>query len=443
MKQIFIVLLASGFVHCLCAQDSSAIKINDLLTAYTKLSRFNGTALVARQDKIIFEKGYGLSNAEHQTSNNPHTIFQIASITKQFTATVILKLVEQKKMALTDKLSKYYPDFPKGEDITIENLLTHISGIFDYTHEDTVTHLDSEQKMMSFLKKKQLDFTPGTDWSYSNSGYSILGFIIQKVSGITYEQAVRKYIFKPLQMNSSGFDFEHLVNKEKATGYTVYSDSIKTAAPYSDSAIVFAAGSIYSTVEDLYKWHEGLQHYRIVGKMLMEKAYTPFKKNYGYGWIIDSVAERRMLYHSGGISGFSSNIARIPEDGVCIVLLNNKEGREMETITRKIIDILYNKPYTLPGKKKAVTLSLSMLEKYTGTYQLESPRLVIEISIDNGNLVAHAVNGPTFPLFAEKENLFFIQDDQAEIAFIPGADSRVEKIELYQNGQKNPGRKIK
>lgn len=364
MKQIFIVLLASGFVQCLCAQDSSAIKIDDLLTAYTKLSRFNGTALVARQDKIIFEKGYGLSDAAHQTPNNLHTIFQIASITKQFTATVILKLIEQKKMALTDKLNKYYPDFPKGKDITIENLLTHTSGIFDYTHEDTVTHLDNEQKMMSFLKKKKLDFIPGSDWNYSNSGYSILGFIIQKVSGITYEQAVRKYIFEPLQMSSSGFDFEHLINKEKATGYAVYNDSIKTVALYSDSAIVFAAGAIYSTVEDLYKWHEGLQHYRIIKKTLMDKAYTPFKKNYGYGWIIDSVAGRRMLYHSGGISGFSSNLARIPEDGICIVLLNNKEGREMETITREIIAILYNQPYQLPGKKNAVTLPGSVLEKY-------------------------------------------------------------------------------
>ncbi|MDB5091432.1 MAG: hypothetical protein JWR09_5426 [Mucilaginibacter sp.] len=440
MKKIFTIILLAVMMQNMHAQDTS--KVNELITAYKKLDKFNGTVLVAAYGRIIFEKGYGYCNAAKGTRNNPQTIFQIASITKTFTSAVVLKLVQQHQLSLTDKLSKWYPKFPNAEKITIGHLLSHTSGIFDYTHEDTVTKVNTEQNMMAFLAKKPLDFQPGSDWRYSNSGYSILGFIIGKVSGIPYEQAVRKYIFKPLHMDHSGFDFEHLQNKEKATGYSMINDTIKTIAAYSDSSVVFAAGAIYSTAEDIYKWHRGLQSYQIVYKELLDKAYTPLKRNYGYGWIIDAVDNKKMVYHSGNIAGFSSVLVRIPQDDICIVLLNNQEGTELEPIARKILDILYQKPYEIPAKKTAISLPDAILQRYTGKYEITEIHLILEIILDNNQLTAHMVNGPAFPLTPEKENLFFIQDGKVEIEFVAGPSGKAEKLIINQNDQKKEGKRI-
>jgi CubicO group peptidase (beta-lactamase class C family) len=367
MKGILSIILILGFTLNLFSQETTGEKIDKLIEGFTETGRFNGSALVASNDKILLEKGYGFKNFRDSTLNDSSTIFQIASVTKQFTSTLILKLVELEKLALTDNLSKYYPDFPKGESISIENLLTHTSGIFDWTYSINFSPTN-EQTLLGFLKTKTLNFSPGTNWSYSNSNYSLLGYIIQKVSGMTYENAVRKYIFIPLQMTHSGFDFKNLKNKEKATGYSAFSEISKTEGALYDSVGPFAAGEIYSTIGDLYKWHKGLQSYKIINRASLERAYTPIKNNYGYGWIIDSLFNRRITSHSGNISGFSSNLARITEDNIFIILLNNKEDSGLETITKNIFDILYNQPYSITVKRYPIKLSEEIPKKYIGTY---------------------------------------------------------------------------
>ncbi|HVS91014.1 MAG TPA: serine hydrolase [Mucilaginibacter sp.] len=439
MKRLFFINILL-IPATLFAQDSTVVKIDQLINAYVKLGKFNGTALVARHDQILLKNGYGFRNVDKQLPNDPQTIFQIASVTKTFTSATVLKLVQSRKLSLTDKLSNWYPTFPNADKITIENLLSHTSGIYDYVREDTVTHLNTEAKMMAFLAKKPLDFQPGTDWRYSNSGYSILGFIIAKETGESYYQAVRQAIFKPLEMNHSGFDFEHLSDAEKAIGY---GNDQKTLATFADSSTVFAAGAIYSTVDDMYRWHQGLQSYQVVSKPLLDRATTPFKKNYGYGWIIDSVNHRKMVYHSGNINGFSSLFLRIPEDDICIVLLNNMEGTELETIARKVLDILYHLPYSIPKKKVAITLADEILERYTGTYEIADIHLTIEVSLQSHQLIAHAVNGPTFPLAPASRNLFFIEGSPAEIEFVINGSGKAEKLILNQNDQKKEGLKIK
>lgn len=444
MKHLLIWFLMIVLTKPIAAQETKKDKIDDLLTAYQKLNIFNGTALVYSNDKPILIKGYGYRNFEAKSFNDSNTIFQIASVTKPFTSTLILKLVQLKQLSLNDKLNKFYPDFPNGNKITIKNLLTHTSGIYDYTHDDTAVTNGSEQKMMNIFKTHKLDFEPGTDWSYSNSGYSILGYIIQKVTGITYEQAIRKYIFQPAAMKNSGFDFEHLVSKNKSAGYSVYSDTLKSVASFSDSSTVFAAGAIYSTVKDLYQFHKALQSYIIIDKYLLDKAYTPYKHNYGYGWIIDTINGNKMVYHSGGISGYSSIFIRIPQENICIVLLNNKEGIELENIGRKILKILYNQSYVIPVNKVAIRLPENILNKYAGTYELTNPNLQIEIKLDSGKLMAHAINGPTFELFAETQKLFgIVQQNQVEIEFITDQNGNVTQLILHQNDQNNMGKKIK
>lgn len=433
------------------AQDSISQKLNELVSAYAKLGRFNGSVLVAKHGNILLQKGYGLKNAEAKSMNDASTMFQIASITKQFTAAVILKLIEVHKMELTDRLSKYYTDFPNGDSITIENLLTHTSGLHNFTEEDTVISETDEQRIVPYLETLKADFAPGTKWHYSNSGYVMLGYIIQKVSGISYWQAVRKYIFDPLRMNDSGFDFAHLKSNEKAIGYDMLSDSIKQPAVITDSTVPFGAGSIYSTVEDMYQWHLGLQSYKIVGKALMDQAYTPCDlNNYGYGWQIDSVYGKKMVSHSGAISGFGSNFARIPEDDVCIVLLSNKAGSTFDVmnITNKLLAVLYDQPYSIPLKRTPVALGTEVLNRYVGTYEITDPHLTIDIFIHDSRLIAQpyhdSMPGPTSVMLGIDHSRFYVQnDEETEIAFDIDSEGNTIGVKVIQQGITRYAKKIK
>jgi CubicO group peptidase (beta-lactamase class C family) len=450
MKKIFLLFFSVWLSGCLYAQDSTIKKLEELLTAYTKLNRFNGAVLVAKQGNILLQQGYGVKNAAKKTFNDADTKFQVASITKQFTSTVILKLVELKKMSLTDSLGKYYPGFANGKTITIEQLLTHTSGIHNLTEEPGVVEKTNEAEQVAFIKSLEPDFAPGSSWHYSNSGYIMLGYIIQKVSGMSYWQAVSQYIFTPLHMNSSGFDLAH-ATVNKAIGYQMLNDNVQQPAALTDSTVPFAAGAIYSTVKDMYQWHLGLQAYKIVGKTLMDKAYIPStKNNYGYGWQIDSLYGHRVLSHSGAISGFGSNFARIPEDDICIVVLSNKAGSTGETmhITNKLLSILYNQPYSIPVNRTALAISGSELQQYLGTYEIEEMHLTIEVSVNNGIFIAQPSRdghpGPTSVLLYMGGNRFYDQrDEEVEVSFDKDDNGKIKGMTILQMGIKKYAAKIK
>jgi CubicO group peptidase (beta-lactamase class C family) len=446
MRKFLSILLALSFSISIYSQETTGDKIDKLIKGYTLTGRFNGSVLVSENNRILLEKGYGFKNVRDSTLNDTSTIFQIASVTKQFTSAVILKLVEQKRLALSDKLSKYYSGFPKGDSITIENLLTHTSGIFDWTRAINFSP-KGEQSLIGFLKTKALDFTPGTSWQYSNSNYSLLGYIIQKTTGMSYENAVRKYIFIPLHMTRSGFDFKHLTAKDKATGYSVFNDSSRIEGTLYDSVGPYAAGEIYSTVGDLFKWHKGLQSYKIINRASLEKAYTPFRDHYGFGWITDSLYGRRIISHSGDISGFCCNLARITEDNIFIVLLNNKEGSDLEVLTKNILAVLYKQPYAIPVIRHPVKLKDDILNKYIGMYQVSSAHGPIfgEVSLRKGKLILQAHDGQKLELIAETENHFYDLNEgrEGDVEFVTDPHGRVEKIILSQDGVSFSGRKIR
>lgn len=451
MKKLFAVVLIATLAQKAVAQDSTVRKLDEMITAYANTGRFNGSALVAKQGEILLQKGYGLKNTDNNSMNDEHTVYQIASVTKQFTATVVLKMIELKKMSLSDKLNKYYPGFPNGDSITIEHLLTHTSGLHNFTEGDSDITETDEKRMVPYLKTLKPDFAPGTDWHYSNSGYVMLGFIIQKVSGLTYFQAVRKYIFEPLKMGSSGFDFTHLASPNKAVGYNILNDTLKQPAVITDSTVPFGAGAIYSTLQDMYRWHRGLQAYAIVSKQLMDKAYTACPQhNYGYGWQIDSIFGRKMVSHSGSISGFGSNFARITGDDICIVLLSNKGGSTFDVmnITDKLLAILYNQPYCIPVKRTPVKLSDGVLKKYTGTYEIEEMHLTVEITVNNGQLIAQPYRGanpgpPSAMLATDEKHFYDERDQETEIAFDINSEGKVLGVNILQRGMAKYAKKIK
>ena len=451
MKIMFSILLTFGVIPSLFSQDTISKKLDELVGAYAKLDKFNGSVLVARNGKILLEKGYGIQSTTDKSINDANTKFQIASVTKQFTSTVILKLVEQHKMSLNDKLSLYYDDFPKGDSITIEQLLTHTSGIRNFTEEDSFINTADELGTMQYLKTLKPDFVPGTNWHYSNSGYVLLSYIIQKVSGMSYWEAIRKYIFSPLKMNNSGFDFTHLTSSEKAIGYDVLNDSVRQAAIITDSTGPFGAGSIYSTVQDMYQWHLGLQANKIVNKNLMDKAYTPCAlHNYGYGWQIDSVYGKKMVSHSGSISGFGSNFARIPEDDICVVLFSNKSGSTAEVmyITDKLLAVLYQQPYTIPVKLVPIAIAQGVLKKYIGTYTIDEINLTVDVTAGEGILIAQPNRdghpGPTSLLHALSNIYFYDEhDEDVKVTIDVDATGKVMGMKIFQKGITKYANKIR
>lgn len=440
---LFSLLLASTLT--LFAQ-SSVQKMDELVTAYVTTNKFNGTVLVAQKGKVIFEKGYGLKNAKDSVSNTVNTIFQLGSVTKQFTAVIILKLAEQKKLSVTDKLNKYFPGFPAGDSITIRELLSHTSGIYNYTEDarfmqTRAVRPATQETMLALFRDKALNFTPGTKYSYSNSGYLLLGYIIQKVTGKPYEQVVRELIFQPLTMSHSGFDFTNLKSPDKATGYTNFSEKMKVQAGIVDSSVSFAAGAMYSTVGDLQKWHNGLQQYKIINKASTDAAYTPVLSNYGYGWSVDTLYGQKIVEHGGGIFGFNTHIARLPGDDVVVIILNNMNVGGLEGVARGLLAVLYNKAYEIPKSKNVISVPAEILQQYVGEYQL-TPNFTMKITLVNNALKVLPTGQRAFDLYAESENVFFMKEVEASATFIKAADGTIERMDWKQGGRVQQGKKI-
>jgi CubicO group peptidase (beta-lactamase class C family) len=446
MKKVFL-LICAGYCSFYGFTQTKPEEINEVLKAYTKQNSFNGTVLVARQGIVLLDKGYGYKNIQAKTLNDSNTIYQIGSLTKQFTAIIILQFQEQLKLSVSDPLSKYIPDYPNGDRITIEHLLTHTSGIVNYTKDElfmannAINPISIEDLIRRF-KNLPLEFTPGEKYSYSNSGYILLGYIIQKISGKSYFEVVKENIFQPLGMNHSGFDFKALKNSDKATGYLRLTQKINKPAPTVDSTVSFSAGGIYTTVGDLYKWDRALYTEKIISSASLQKAFTPYKANYGYGWVIDSTFGKKVLMHEGGIFGFVSFIGRIPADEICIILLDNLGSEGLPKIAESINAILNDQPYDFPRERKEIEVDSSILKKYAGDYQL-APSFIITISFENGQLMAQATGQEKTMLFAEREDFFFLKLSDVQIEFIRSPEGKTERLNLYQGGQKLPALKIK
>jgi CubicO group peptidase (beta-lactamase class C family) len=441
---ILLVLLGCSLISR--SQDLTA-RLDTLLQAYTSLYKFNGTVLVAKNGTLLLDKGYGYRNVAAGTPHDKNSIFQIGSVTKQFTMTIILTLQSAGKLNIQDPISKYFPQYPHGDSITIEQLLSHTSGIYNYTNDrafmqNEVSKPSNRDKMIALFKDKPLDFAPGTKYQYSNSGYLLLGYIIESVTKKSYEQVVREYIFTPLKMTNSGFDFTHLQNKGKSTGYFAFNKKDTTASPIVDSSVSFAAGAIYSTTQDMYRWHQALENNVILTNAQQEKAYSPVKSNYGYGWEIDSMYGKRVVSHAGGIHGFTSKFSRIPADDVCIILLCNTSNPFLNNITTGIYSILYNKPYEIPKQRNIISISEEKLKQYTGVYTINE-KTALSITLKGSELTAAPNNDRPVVLHPEKEDYFFVEMPDVQLLFTRNENQEVNGLILYQNGQEKKCPKIK
>lgn len=355
-------------------QDKAAAIQQVLATAH-KYRQFNGSALVAENGKVIYKGGFGMANMEWDIPNTPETKFRLGSITKQFTAMLILQLVEQGKIKIDGKLSDYLPDYRKdiGEKVTIHHLLTHTSGIPSYTGLPNFIENESRNpyKPDPFIKKfasGDLEFEPGTKYAYNNSGYFLLGAIIEKVTGKTYEQMLKQNILDPLGMKNTGYDLSEPLLQKRASGYTKTPDGYVNAS-YLDMTIPYAAGSMYSTVEDLYLWDQALYADKLITAQSKDLMYKPFLQNYAYGWIVTNAAFKQneqpiqVITHGGGINGFATTIVRYPKEKHLVVILDNTMSPSLSRLSTTIGKILYSQPYDLPKISIASILEKTIKEK--------------------------------------------------------------------------------
>ena len=367
------LILALLIVSSPVFSQSKVDKINEILSKYAEYGKFNGSALVADNGKVIYKKGFGMANMEWDIPNASDTKHRLGSITKQFTAMLILQLAEADKLDLQAPITTYLPDYSKanGDKITTHHLLTHTSGIPNYTSfpgfmQNETRNPYTPEEFVKKFQDKDLEFTPGEKFKYSNSGYFLLGVLIEKLSGKTYEELLHENIFEPLKMDNTGYDHHGEILKKRATGYEKNGSGYENSR-YLDMSIPYAAGSMYSTVEDLYLWDQGLYTNKLLSKAYMDMYFKPYisawgNSHYAYGWGVgyNKIGKSKdsiyTIGHGGGINGFNTNISRAPSNKSLVVLFSNTGGAPLNSITRAIYGILNGKDYSMPKKSTADAL---------------------------------------------------------------------------------------
>lgn len=363
MKRVTYFLFLLIFTSSVFAQKTSK-KVENLLEIYAQNGKLNGSVLVADSKDILFKKGFGMADFDWQQPNTPQTKFRIASISKQFTALMILQLVQEGKLKLEDKISTFIPEYPKekAEKITIHHLLSHTSGIVHYFpdfYQKFSKNNYTPNELMHLFWDINLLFEPSTQFRYSSFGYVVLGVILERVTGKNYESNLRERICKPLNMNNTGIDNDLNIIPQKAKGYLAAGNLLN--CEYRNMTTVFATGQIYSTVEDLYLWHKALNSDLLLSEKYKKLLFTPNKNNYGYGWLMTSQELSKdkkvnTIWHTGGYNGFNAIILR-EENGYFITILANAEPTEVENIAKSILQILHNIPSEMPKKSLAQTLA--------------------------------------------------------------------------------------
>jgi D-alanyl-D-alanine carboxypeptidase len=368
--------------------------IDDIMSKTYKPDHPGAAVIAVKDGKVVFRKGYGMANLELGVPIRPEMVFRLGSITKQFTTVAILMLAEQGKLSVTDEITKYLPDFPtQGHKITIENLLTHTSGVKNYTSlpewlplwrkDMTVTDL------IALFKDKPLDFAPGEKWSYSNSGYILLGAIIEKVSGQKYEDFIEKRIFAPIGMTHSFYDHTDRLIPGRVQGYSKDKDGFVNCA-YLSMTQPYSAGSLASSVDDLALWDQALYTEKLVKQESLKRAWTTFHlnngkpTNYGYGWGISLLDRHPVIAHDGGINGFATSGLRLPEIHGYVAVLTNLDSAETgpDDAAAKIALLLLGNPYKEPTP---IDLPAGAIDRYVGRYQLEDGPM-IAVTKEDGKL---------------------------------------------------------
>jgi CubicO group peptidase (beta-lactamase class C family) len=400
---------------------------------------------------VLFRRAYGRACVEHEVPATPETKYRIGSITKQFTAAAILKLQEQGKLSVQDKLSKFIPDFPRGDEVTVHHLLTHTSGIHSYTNSPgflsvATVEVKPEELIQSF-KNDRFDFAPGQKFLYNNSGYFLLGAIVEKLSGQSYAEYLRTTFFDPLGMKSTGVHNSHDIIPGEAYGYAWENGRIVKPLNW-DMSRAGGAGALYSTVGDLFLWNEALFGGKVLSQTSLAAALVPVitaedvektkDEGYGYGLGIGRTRGLRTVGHGGGLHGFASNLLRIPDQRFTVVALSNSAppipGLAVGSLSTEISELyLGGQMQDRPEPAVDASVSAAGYDDYLGQYDYGGALLTVTRDADR--LYAELTGQPRFEIFPRAKDVFFWKVVEAEVRFVRDEKGKVVKAVHRQGGQ--------
>jgi CubicO group peptidase (beta-lactamase class C family) len=399
----------------------------DALFAASASRKLPGAAvLVLRDGAVVHSKAYGFASVEDGLPNTPRTKFRLASVSKSFTALLVLQLADEGRLRLDDPLEKYVPGVVGGDAITVHHLLSHTAGMPDFMRFEDAVKLPRDAK-------------PGERLNYSNLGYSALSRVIERVTGKTYEARLREALLDPLGMRDTGCDRREAVLHDRATGYLFDPAGGVQRAEYTESGSEFAAGGLYSTAEDMAVWAKGLLDGRVVSPAMLEKAWAPVALNdgragaYGYGFMLIPYRGLREAGHGGDISGFNSYVALYPAESLAVIVLSNVGMRppgpvpDAGAIAHQVVDIVAGDRLG-PQWPPAVAVTPEVLDRYVGRYRIEAPPPVaavmgdaVEIRRDGARLLAKGKQGEA-EIVPESETQFYSKAGPVQISFVPGPD---------------------
>jgi len=398
--------------------------MDEMLAKEFKSNEPGAAVIVVKDGKVVFRKGYGMANMEFGIPIEPDMIFRIGSVTKQFTAVATLMLAEQGKLSLTDEITRFLPDYPtQGRRVTVEHLLTHTSGIVSYTGmpewRPQMRKDVSLDEMIAVFKDKPMEFAPGERWNYNNSGYVLLGAIIEKASGMKYGEFIEKNIFAPLEMKRSFYDSTSRIIPRRAAGYSKGKDGFVNAE-YLSMSWPHAAGSLISTVDDLALWDAALYTDKLVKQESLKRAWKAVPLNdgrptkYGYGWGLSSLEGHPVISHGGGINGFTCDSMRLPDDRVYVAILTNRDsgvGRVSQKIAALAAGITLRDPV-------AIKLPAESFDKYAGVYQIREKEEAIVTRDGEKFFVQHPQMGRREILPMSETDFFGKENPSLRVTFL-------------------------
>lgn len=441
--------LAVG-VLCACssAKKEPAARMGEYLRAARQFWNFQGSVLVSRSGEAAFEASLGMARLEDGVENTPSTRFLIGSVTKTFTAAAVMQLADKGLLDFDDPLRKYVPEYPEktGAAITIRHLLTHTSGVPEAVTDPRalgdMTKPKTPLELIGLIEDKDLDFAPGERAAYSNTGYVLLGLVIERVSEKSYYDYIRDHVCGPLGMASTGYKEDWRDAPGFARGYVEGRNGQLAEAPRIHLSLGFSAGALYSTVRDLLKWDAGLRGDAILSRDSREMMFRAARDGFGCGWLVMETWGRKDLAHGGGAPGFNAWVERWPDEDVFIAVLSNNGGSPVGEIGRSLAAILFGEPYQFPGSRGIVSIDPDLLGGYTGAYRIDAQN-VREVLREGRALFVIRNGGRKYPILPYGEDRFFFPNDKgATVRFLRDDAGQVTGHVFHQLGLDETATKI-
>lgn len=429
-------------------------RLHTIVESYAQNQEFMGTVLIAKENDILLHRGYGHANLEWGVLNDPKTKFRLGSITKQFTAAAILMLEERGLLNTDDFIAKHIPKAPAAwKNIKLFHLLNHTHGIPNYTQSPEFRAITAFKKtpweQIQLFIDKPLDFEPGTKYCYNNSGYVLLGHLIEQLTDLSYASFIREHIFLPLGMNDSGYDAFTEIIPYRASGYWKDPAGHFSNAEYLDMSLPYAAGSLYSTATDLLRWTQCLFNFNLISADSLKKMTTPFKEHYGFGVEVKEIDGIKAIMHIGGINGFHSALVYSPTTQTTIAVLSNLNtfgyvwdiGFIAQNLALKLLFTAHGKDVLLPEEKQSKTIATKDLQHLVGDYRIKE-NLNLTIAMNRGQVEANFSNQHAILLHAEANNAFYAVRPDIQVKFLKNKAGEVTHVHLSQSGYELMGEKI-